>query len=313
MKLVDVIADYIALRQAMGYRFTTGKYRLQAFCRAVGPDREMQDVDRDRVLAFLGPPVTSDWRHKYSALTCFYRYAISRGHVGTSPLPTTVPKLPSRFVPYIYTPEEIRRLLDATTSYRRINRLLEPQTFRAVLLLLYGAGLRISEALSLQMADVDLSESVLLIRETKFYKSRQVPIGTSLRQAMLHYGAARRTAGHTDDPDSPFFVGRKGGPLAIHTIQRSFRQLRVHAGVCRSDGARYQPRLHDCRHAFAVNRLVAWYQTGADLSRLLPKLSTYLGHIDLSSTQHYLTMTPTLLQEACRRFERYAMGGGAHD
>ena len=212
MTLVDVIADYVALRQAMGYRFTTGQYRLQAFCRAVGPDREMQDVDRDRVLAFLGPPVTSDWRHKYSALTCFYRYAISRGHVGASPLPTTVPKLPSRFVPYIYTPEEIRQLLDATTSYRRINLLLEPQTFRAVLLLLYGAGLRISEALSLQMADVDLSESVLLIRETKFYKSRQVPIGTSLTQAMVRYVAARRTAGHTDGPDSPFFVGRKGGP-----------------------------------------------------------------------------------------------------
>ena len=313
MKLVAVIADYVALRQAMGYRFTTGQYRLQAFCRAVGPDREMQDVDRDRVLAFLGPPVTSDWRHKYSALTCFYRYAISRGHVGASPLPTIVPKLPSRFVPYIYTAEEIRRLLDATTSYRRINLLLEPHTFRAVLLLLYGAGLRISEALSLQMADVDLSESVLLIRETKFYKSRQVPIGTSLTQAMVHYGAARRTAGHTDDPDSPFFVGRKGGSLAIHTLQRSFRQLRAHAGVRRSDGARYQPRLHDCRHAFAVNRLVTWYQAGADVSRLLPKLSTYLGHLDLSSTQHYLTMTPALLQEACKRFEQYAMGGSAHD
>ena len=126
MTLVAVIADYVALRQAMGYRFTTGKYRLAAFGRAVGPDRELQEVDRDRVLAFLGPPVTSDWRHKYSALTCFYRYAISRGHVGTSPLPTSVPKLPSRFVPYIYTPEEIRRLLDATSSPTRILAWIAP-------------------------------------------------------------------------------------------------------------------------------------------------------------------------------------------
>jgi site-specific recombinase XerD len=312
MTRVAVIADYVALRQAMGYRLSTGKYRREAFCRAVGPDREMQDVDRDRVLAFLGPPVTSDWRHKYSALTCFYRYAIGRGHVGASPLPTTVPKLPSRFVPYIYTPEEIRRLLDATTSYRRINLLFEPHTFRAVLLLLYGAGLRISEARSLRMADVDLSESVLLIRETKFYKSRHVPIGASLTQAMRQYVAARHTAGHTDDPDAPFFVGRKGARLTIHTVQRSFRQRRAHAGIRRSGGAREQPRLHDMRHAFAVNRLITWYQAGADVSRLLPKLATYLGHLDLSSTQHDLTMTPALLQEACRRFERYAMGGSAH-
>lgn len=312
MRLVDVIVDYVALRQSLGYRFTTSKYRLEAFGRAVGADTQIQDVDPNRVVAFLGPPVTCDWRHKYSALTCFYRYAISRGHVRASPLPTTVPRIPSRFVPYIYTHEDIRRLLDATTSYRKIHILFEPTTFRAVLVLLYGAGLRISEALSLRMADVDVAESVLLIRETKFYKSRHVPMGTSLTQAMVNYVAARRTAGHTNDPDAPFFVGRKGAPLAIHTVQRSFRQLRAHAGVRRSDGARYQPRLHDCRHTFAVNRLVAWYQTGADVSRLLPKLATYLGHIDLSSTQHYLTMTPMLLQEAGRRFEQYAIGGGAH-
>ena len=313
MKLVDVIADYVALRQSLGYRFTSGKHRLKAFGRAVGADHQIQDVAPDRVLAFLGPPVTCDWRHQYSALACFYRYAISRGHVRVSPLPATVPKMPSRFVPYIYTHEEIRRLLDATTSYRKVNLLFEPTTFRAVLLLLYGAGLRISEALSLRMADVDVADSVLLIRETKFYKSRHVPIGASLTQALVRYVDARRTAGHTDDPDAPFFVGRKGAPLAIHTVQQSFRQLRAYAGVRRSDGARYQPRLHDCRHAFAVNRLIAWYETGADVSRLLPKLSTYLGHIGLSSTQHYLTMTPRLLQQAGWRFEQYATGGGAHD
>ncbi|MGH2436188.1 MAG: tyrosine-type recombinase/integrase [bacterium] len=313
MKLVDVIADYVALRQSMGYRFTSAKYRLDAFGRAVGADVQIQDVNPDRVLAFLGAPVTCEWHHKYSTLTCFYRYAMSRGHARASPLPITIPKMPPRFVPYIYSHDDIRRLLDATTSYRKVHLLFEPYMFRAVLLLLYGAGLRISEALALRMADVDLSASVLRIRETKFYKSRDVPIGTSLTRAMVQYAAARRTAGHTSDPAAPFFVGRKGAPLTIHTVQRSFRQLRAHAGVRRSDGARYQPRLHDCRHAFAVNRLVTWYQTGADVARLLPKLATYLGHIDLSSTQHYLTMTPTLLQEASRRFERYAMGGGTHE
>ena len=88
-------------------------------------------------------------------------------------------------------------------------------------------------------------------------------------------------------------------------MRSAFRRLRIQAGVQRNDGARYQPRLHDLRHAGAVHRLVAWYRSGADLQRLLPQLATYLGHIDLSSTQRYLTLTPELLREASMRFERY--------
>ena len=309
MKLRDLIADYVAFRQAMGYKFTGCNDRLQAFCRAVGSDIDAHDVAAERVRQFLGPATTIYWHDKYSTLNVFYRYAISRGHVGSSPLPVTVPKLPPRFVPYIYSVDEVRRLLDATASYRKTHLLLEPYTFRAVLLTLYGVGLRISEALSLRKGDVDFSESVLLIRETKFYKSRLLPFGSDLKEALMRYATQRRESGHSESADSPFFVGLKGARLKIHTVQQSFRQLRKHAGIYRSDSARYQPRLHDMRHAFVVNRMVAWYKAGADVQRLLPKLSTYLGHIDLTSTERYMTMTPALLQEASRRFERYAMGG----
>lgn len=313
MKLRDLIVDYVVFQQSMGRKFTSDRYLLHSFCRAMGSDIGVKDVDGGRVLSFLGRPVTCYWHRKYSTLRRFYRYAISRGHVSTSPLPTTVPKVPPPFVPYIYSSDDVRRLLEATTSYRKIHILLEPNTFRAILLVLYGAGLRISEALSLRMADVDLSQAVLLVRETKFYKSRLVPVGSHLQKAMVQYATARREAGHSDHPHSPFFVGRDGSQLTIHTVQQSFRQLRAHAGIRRSDPARYQPRLHDLRHAFTVNRLVSWYKAGADVSRLLPKLSTYLGHVDLSSTQRYLTMTPALLHEACKLFERYAMRGGGDE
>jgi integrase/recombinase XerD len=309
VKLRDLIADYVDFRQAMGLKFTSCNDRLQAFCRAVGNDIDVCDVDAKRVLSFLGRPTTCYWHDKYSMLNVFYRYAISRGHVSSSPLPATVPKLPPRFVPYIYSVDEVRRLLNATASYRKTHLLLEPYTFRAVLLTLYGAGLRISEALSLTIGDVDFSEGVLLIRETKFYKSRLLPIGSHLKQALMKYATERRESGHCESAESPFFVGRKGSHLKIHTVQQSFRQLRKHAGIHRSDGARYQPRLHDLRHAFVVNRVIAWYKAGVEVQRLLPKLSTYLGHIDLISTERYMTMTPALLQEASRRFERYAMGG----
>lgn len=311
MRLGEVIGDYVALRHAMGQAFTSDRAVLRAFGRAMGRDMDVRAVDPERVRAFLGSPATGYWHRKYSTLTGFYRYALSRGHVPASPLPTSVPKLPPPFAPYIYTRDDIRRLLEATASYRTIHRLLEPHTFRAILLVLYGAGLRIREALALRLADVDFAQALLLVRATKFYKSRLVPLGTHLQTALGQYATARRNGGHADRPDAPFFVGRTGHPLRIPTVQQSFRQLRAHAGIHRTDGARYQPRLHDLRHASAVHRLVAWYHAGADVSRLLPKLSTYLGHLGLSATQRYLTMTPALLQAAGKRFERYAMGGGS--
>jgi integrase/recombinase XerD len=310
MKLHDVIRDYLAHQHSIGRIFTSRRFLLRAFNRAVGREIEIQHVDPNRVLAFLGRPTTRYWHDKYYALACLYRYATSRGLASSVPLPRTIPKISSQFVPYIYTHDDVRRLLEATNSYRKIHIVLEPHTFRAILLLLYGAGLRISEALSLRMDDVDLSQAVLLIRETKFYKSRLVPIGSQLQQAMKKFAETRRGAGHSEMPDAPFFIGRTGDQLTIPTVQQSFRQLRAHAGILRAGGARCQPRLHDLRHAFCVNRLVAAYEAGADVTLLLPKLSTYVGHIDLNSTQRYLTMTPALLQQACGRFERYAMAGG---
>ena len=103
-----------------------------------------------------------------------------------------------------------------------------------------------------------------------------------------------------------FFLRRHGIAISGQVAERYFRMVRSHLGMRRQDGAYFQPRLHDLRHTFAVHRLVAWYRQGADVQLLLPKLSTYLGHIGLAETQHYLTMTPDLLREAGRRFESYA-------
>ena len=103
-----------------------------------------------------------------------------------------------------------------------------------------------------------------------------------------------------------------GRRFTCGTLEDAFQRLREHAGVRRSDGARYQPRLHDLRHTFAVHRLTEWYRQGADVQRLLHHLSVYLGHAHLAATQVYLTMTPELLQQAGTRFERYARGEDGH-
>ena len=115
----------------------------------------------------------------------------------------------------------------------------------------------------------------------------------------------RQEAGHLRCGDAPFFVYKNGERATRHTIEETFWRLRQHVGVGPKKG-RHQPRLHDLRHTFAVHRLIVWYRNGDDVQRLLPGLSTHLGHVDLASTQLYLTMTPELLVEASLRFEHYA-------
>ncbi len=314
MKLKQVISLYVLFRESTGTDSTKIAAGLKAFCQIMGNEIDIGEVDVEKVGAFLSgiSPQTRSWHHRHNTLRGFYQYAISRGHVASSPLPKVIPKRPQPFVPHVYTHSELRRLLDATGSFRK-HRQLEPDGFRAMLLLLYGAGLRVSEALSLTLGDVDLEDAVLTVRETKFHKTRLVPLGPELHQVMVRYAMRRKELGHAQDVSRPFFVGRTGERMLIGSVEEAFRCLRTHVGICRAGGTRDQPRLHDLRHSFAVHRLTSWYQQGADVQRLLPKLATYMGHVEISSTQLYLTMTPELLQEAGARFERYAIKEENHD
>lgn len=169
-------------------------------------------------------------------------------------------------------------------------------------------GLRISEALKLESGDVDLHAAVLCVRQSKFFKTRLVPIGPKWAQVLESYSQQRPVCrGHRY-----FFCADKGTPVSRSTIERVFGKLRLAADVKRTDGGRLQPRLHDLRHTAAVHRLVAWYRQGTDVQFLLVQLSAYLGHVDIAATQKYLTLTPDLRQQASARFARYALGG-AHE
>jgi site-specific recombinase XerD len=313
MSLSEIVSQYITYKQSMGMRFRTEDRTLKSFCKAMG-DVGITEVQPDRVQSFLAGtgPITRFWHRKHEALRGFYRFAMARSYVAVSPLPSKAPQPPHAFVPYIFSHEELRRLLDAaasSVSHWRCH--IRPHTCRMLILLLYGAGLRISEALSLTLGDVNLTGGILTIRESKFYKTRLVPIGPDLIRALTGY-ATQRAIDHPAKPDAPLLVSRTGTPVTRQTAENTFVRLRVRAGVLRHDGARYQPRLHDLRHAFAVHRVVSWYRQGADVQRLLPKLATYLGHVHIAATQRYLTLTPELLKEASRRFEHYA-GEGRHE
>jgi len=155
MKLMQAVAAYFAYKQSMGMRFATETRTLKSFCRTLG-DVDTDQIEPESVRAFLDGegPRTAFWHRKLDALHGFYRYALARGYAARSPLPKTAPRFTQTFVPYIYSEEQIKRLLEATASREHCN--LSSLTCRTLLLLLYGAGLRIGEALSLDLADVDL-------------------------------------------------------------------------------------------------------------------------------------------------------------
>ena len=186
---------------------------------------------------------------------------------------------------------------------------VQPATYRTLLLLLYGTGLRINEALSLTLADVDLPASLLIIRNTKFFKNRWMPIGPQLTAILIRYAKTRRMLPRPARNKSAFLATCHGTALSRSMTEKIFRLLCQHAGIYRTDGGRFQPRLHDIRHTFVLNRLLSWYRAGADVQRLLPFLYTYIGHVDVAATHRYIAMTPELLHEASLRFQKYACEG----
>ena len=306
MTLGDAIASSVEFNHAVGMRFQVDAALLKAFHRHAGAV-DLAAITLEVVLAFLQPRhrVTSTWHMKHRAVRRFYQYAITRGLVARSPVPTAVPRVTETFVPHIYSDEELRRLLAGVQAHqtRDARCTIAAPTFRAFLLLLYSTGLRLGEALGLRREDVDLRAGMILIRDGKFHKSRHLPIGPRLTHALAEY---IDTAPAWRGPaPTAFFVNRCGGRMPHQTVWWNFASLRARVGV--------QGRVHDLRHTFAVHRLLAWYREGADVQRCLPYLSTYLGHARIACTQRYLTMPPELLEQASRRFETYAQSEVRHE
>jgi integrase/recombinase XerD len=307
MKLDDCTVRYIEHKRGLGMRFETEERILRAFCRMMGGSSTTSSVAPDEVLRFLlvNGERTRFWEIKYSVLKGFYRYAIANGYAKVAPLPPTMKRRPQALVPYIYSRQELASLFAAAAGPFPPQAQIEPYVLRVLLLLLYGAGLRISEALSLTLGDIDLDQAVICIRDTKFFKTRMVPLGGDLNTVLSEY-IDRRKKTCSSGKNDPCFSFKDGRPLSRGAVEKTFRHLCVRIGIQRAGGPRNQPRLHDLRHAAAVHRVIAWYRSGKDVQRMLPHLATYLGHVHIAATQRYLTLTPELLDEASARFEQYA-------
>ena len=314
MTLATAVESYVCAQRARGAVYQTIPFLLRAFVRSAG-DIPVEQVSSEAIRTFCrgnGAPTRAQ-ENKYSALRNFFQDLVARGQLSVSPVTDPPPRVQHNFEPHIYSREEVQRLLDATHILKNRSLALRPETFRTFLLLLYGTGLRSCEARRLRLCDVDLGERLLWVWDSKFFKSRIVPFGTALHTVLQTYREARQALPTPSGDRSAFLASARGGTLSADSVSRTFARVRDHAGIRHPQQARWQPRLHDLRHSFAIERLTSWYRQGKDVQRLLPVLSTYLGHSSIAGTQAYLTMTPALLAEASRRFQRYAEPGRQGD
>ena len=309
MKLEQLILQYIGYRKSLGEKFKTNETYLKAFCKTIGSSRHIKSITSKKVNNFLyssSATITSGWFIKHTALLGFYKYALARNYVTQIPLPDILPKRPPPFVPYIYSNAELKSLFDTALTYQVNRSHIAPFMVQTALIITYGLGLRIHETLSVTLNDIDMDNQVITIQQSKFYKSRLLPFNQQVKKIIKTYLQWRIKQKQPQSADAYLFISKNNQPLNHWTIEGIFERIREKAGVKRTDKARYQPRLHDLRHTFAVNRLVSWYQENKDVQQLLPILSAYLGHKYLAHTSVYLTMTDDLLQEAKMRFEKYA-------
>ncbi len=208
----------------------------------------------------------------------------------------------SRGTPYLYSEDDVQALLNAARSLRSP---FIATTYTTLFGLLACTGMRVGEALALDRHDVDPRRELLVVRHSKFGKSRLVPLQPTTIAALTEYGRERdRKIRHVKSPS--FLVSSVGTRLDYRRVHRVFLQLVQRAGL--ADRRPRRPRIHDLRHAFVARTLLDWYHASVDVEPRLPWLSTYLGHVSPSSTYWYLTATPDLIVLAHKRLE-HVLGG----
>jgi len=291
MKLSEGIQLFVSRKNANGVGFCQGTKILRSFWRSVG-DLALDAITCQHIMGFLDRPgtTTSSWRKKYSVLSHFFEYWISREQMPSLFLPP--PRAPehTKFVPFIYTKAEIHALLEGVQSVQAHEYCsVDAATMRTALLTLYATGASVSEILELECKDVDLHKGFLAIRSRQFSRSRRLPINRDLVEQLRKYTVLRRGRSWSSDH---LFLNRFGKHISQPHLTKRFQILRRACGIERSSEMIYQPRVHDFRATFAVHRITSWIRSGADLNRMLPALAAYMGHVGLNTTERFLALTP---------------------
>lgn len=301
--LRQAIQAYLDLRRSLGFKLRDAGLCLAKFA-AFMEARDAPHVTTSLALAWVRQwpsAQLSTWAQRLGYVRGFARYHVANDPQTEIPPPGLLPFRPHRARPYLYSDEDIARLLQGALDLPPAGG-LRPWTYYCLLGLLSVTGLRIGEAIRLKAEEVDLIDGVLTVRGTKFGKSRLVPIHRSTQEVLEQY-RVRRERFLAGCAAPTFFITRRGNHLDIGDIHRTFYLLSRQIGL-RGATASHGPRLHDFRHRFAVQTLLRWYRSGEDVERRLPVLSTYLGHVHVADTYWYLSACPELMGWAVTRLEQ---------
>ena len=290
------VEDYLRLRRGLGFKLVFAGHVLPqfvAYLTGIGAS----SITVDAAIAWAGLPQgvkPISLAHRLGAVRGFAKYVATIDPATEIPPCGVWPSTSPRPTPYVWSPADIGRLLDAA---RQMASPLRAVTHETLFGLLASTGMRIGEAISLAIDAVDLATGVVMIRDAKFGRSRLIPMHDTPTRALTAYAAERKRLCPTPNPTT-FFVSSTGTPLCHGTVTAVFHALTTELGLRTSD---HRPRIHDLRHAFAVRTLIDWHQTGVDIAGRIPVLSTYLGHVNPAGTYWYLTAVPELMALAAER------------
>jgi len=305
--------DFLNQHRALGKRFDNEEWALSLFDRYL-VEQQLQALSAitplmvENFLSSRPRKVAKSFNHLLGVLRRWFDWLVVQERLGQSPLNLEPRRLTGVRPPFIFEPDQARRLLAFTAQLPD-----NPQAhqrglvYSTIFALCYALGLRVSEAASLRLQDIDWEHCVLTIHLTKFAKSRLVPFGPKLAARLKEYVQQREAhVGRLESEQPLFCFGRdKSLPVGPRTVSRAFREVWPKLGLNVPPGVA-APRLHCLRHSFAVGTLLRWYREGIEPQDRLLHLSTFMGHTQPSSTAVYLTITADLFKEANQRFERFA-------
>lgn len=306
----SAVEGFLEHKRALGRKYNSEEHELRLLVRFAAGHHisclgELTPALLEDFLASRPRSRPRSFNHLLGVVRGLLGWAITQDLLGTSPLQARPRRVTSARVPFLFSPAQARLLLDAAAALPDNPRARgRGATYHAIFALCYGLGLRAGEACGLRLGDVDTSRQLLVVRGGKFGKSRLVPHGPRIGE-LLARQVQRRQEGGAPGPAAALFSF--DGRRSIHpcTASQTFHRLVTELALPVPDGV-CPPRLHSLRHSFAVGCLLRWYRDGADPASRLFRLSTFMGHVDPSSTAVYLTITPELLAQASQRFEAFA-------
>lgn len=301
--IMDIVDAYLSLRRAAGFELKVPEYLLRSFARFSAERGQFHITMKTTIDWASQAPSLGQRAHRYSTVIRLARFAQQEDSQHEIPVKGVFGGKKKRKPPFIFTQDEINRLLYAACQLKSVDS-IRPHTYSTLFALLVCTGVRISEALNLMLDDITMDG--LMIRDSKFKKSRLVPLHQTVRLGLDKY-LVKRNDFLTDNQH--IFLSNSGGGLVHSTVQKTFVQILKTIGLDPTPRGWRRPRIHDLRHTFACRTLEVHQQEQGDIDRHIVALSAYMGHTNISDTYWYLESTPELMQNISTRCESFWQGG----